>query len=261
MRVALFQQNLVWGDVSHNLQTVETWLRENREPVDLVVLPEMFATGFGVDLTLSEDSNRIIQNVRSWSRTYDCAFAFTVMVEDQGAYYNRAFFLSREVECHYDKRHLFRIGLEGKMFTAGTERVIVEYKGWRILLQTCYDLRFPVFSRNVQNEYDMAVYMANWPIARIAAWRILLQARAVENVSYICGVNVVGVDTNGYAHGGHSLCVDMKGRVVVELPEVEPKVEIVELNKEDLERFRMKFPVWKDADEFCLKSLRPMQND
>lgn len=253
MKIALFQQRLVWGDVEQNLHTVESWLSEQDEKADLLVLPEMFATGFGVDLSLSEDSSSIVQRVRTWCATYDLAIAFTVMVREGDDYYNRAFFLTPEgLSYQYDKRHLFCIGIEGERFKAGTERVVVPYKGWNILLQICYDLRFPVFSRNVDNQYDLVLYMANWPIARIAAWKTLLQARAIENEAYACGVNVVGVDPNGCAHGGHSMCVDMKGKILSELPEVDPAAAVVDLSIESVREFRKKFPAWRDSDPFSL---------
>lgn len=256
MKIAMYQMEIVWGDIPANLQKVKSWLEVHSNEADLLVLPEMFATGFCVESPeLSEDENgQILRQLRIWSETYHIAIIGSMMWRGDGdaKSLNRAFFIKpSDSPVFYDKRHLFRMGSEGVYFSQGDKRVVVEYMGLRFLLQICYDLRFPVFSRCRENDYDVAVYVACWPKARVEAWKILLPARAVENLSYVCGVNAVGLDNGGRQQGGHSMLVDMKGECLAHLDELED-FAIVEIEKEKLEKFRHKFPAWKDADLYFL---------
>lgn len=255
MRVAMFQMDIVWKDVNANLKKLKSWLVSHKGEADLVVVPEMFSTGFCVDaLDLSEDSRlQTISQLQNWSDETDIAIVGSLMYAENGTHYNRAFFIApHQSPVYYDKHHLFRMGSEGVYFSSGEKRVIVEYKGWRFLMQVCYDLRFPVFSRIRNNDYDVILYVACWPQSRVGAWNILLPARAVENLCYVCGVNASGVDDAGRTQAGHSTLIDMKGEILSQLDDNEED-SIVELSKEKLEKFRTKFPVWKDADEFNLK--------
>ena len=170
-------------------------------------------------------------------------------------YYNRAFFLTPEGEAYfYDKRHLFRMGNETDNFTAGSRRIIISYRGWNILLLVCYDLRFPVWSRNTGNEYDLLIYVANWPVPRRKVWDILLQARALENISYVCGVNRIGKDGNSFSYNGGSAIYSYKGETQIQVPDHEEGTATATLELSALQEFRNKFPAWKDADSFTIVS-------
>ena len=176
------------------------------------------------------------------------------------SYYNRAFFLTPEGNTYYyDKRHLFRMGHETEHFTSGNRRPIIRYRGWNILLLVCYDLRFPVWSRNTSNEYDLLIYVANWPIPRRKVWDILLQARALENISYVCGVNRIGKDGRDIPHSGGSVVYSPKGEVLATVPDNEEAIATASLNLSSLQEFRLKFPAWKDADEFVISSNNSSQ--
>lgn len=252
-----------WGDQESNVKSLEECLDRHQGEADLLVLPEMFSTGFCVDkLSLTENKNHsLIKKIERLSEKYEIAICGSLMYEEEFesegnshrmVYFNRGFFISPQGDTHfYDKRHTFKMGNEGKYFHSGNQRTIVEFGGFRFLLQICYDLRFPVFSRCRANDYDVILYVACWPMSRINAWRILLPARAIENLSYVVGVNACGVDDMMRKQGGHSMVVDMKGNTLVELEEKE-EWKVVEFSKEELEKFRLKFPVWKDADDFVL---------
>lgn len=256
MRVALFQMNVKWGDVKANLHTLQTWLEEHPNEADLLIVPEMFTTGFCVGESQLAESNDglTIRLLQEWSRCYNIAITGSLMITENSTCYNRAFFFTPQGDSYYyDKRHLFRMGSEGRYFTSGKKRVIVPYMGWNILLQICYDLRFPVFSRIRKNDYDLAIYMACWPKSRVEAWKILLSARAVENEAYVCGVNAVGYDTENREQGGCSMLLNMKGQAIVDLSSDFEICTVKDIQISDLQHFREKFPVWKDADEFeCL---------
>ncbi len=257
MKIALYQMQVIYGDKGKNLQSLHEWLENHSVEADVLVLPEMFLTGFCVDaLELAEEMNGTVWNqLQQWSTFYKTAIVGSLMIRDgEGNYFNRAFFFNPSGEVTvYDKHHLFRMGQEGRLFTAGDGRVIVSYMGWNILLQICYDLRFPVYSRVIGNDYDMILYVASWPKSRIEAWRTMLMSRAIENEAYVCGVNAVGEDSVGHPQGGCSMAIDMKGKVKVELSAETEEYKVVDIQLSDLQDFRMKFPVWKDADQFVLK--------
>ncbi len=199
--------------------------------IDLIVLPEMFATGYNVDArAVAGCAGEALDFLRKLARQYSSAVVGTVAVEEHGRYYNRMYFVRPDGTFDkYDKRHLFSFAGEHHSYTAGRERVVVEWRGWRILLQVCYDLRFPVFSRN-RGDYDMIVYSADWPASRIEAWDILLRARAVENLCYVVGVNPI-----------HSRLIDFKGR------------DVGAVDMQSLKDFRAKFPALEDSDRFALQ--------
>jgi predicted amidohydrolase len=181
------------------------------------------------------------------------AVAGSFIAKDNGKYYNRAFFITPEGDSlFYDKRHLFQMGDEDQYFTAGDKRLVVSYRGWNICLLVCYDLRFPVWSRNVNNEYDLLIYCANWPEARKKVWKILLQARAIENMSYVCGVNRVGIDGKGFTYRGDSLIISPKGKKLADAGKREEVTRTVSLSMDEISELRSKFPAWKDADDFTI---------
>lgn len=220
---------------------------------DLYVLPEMFSTGFctspeGVAEPEPCDS---LKWMKDSAEMFSAAIAGSVAVEENGRFFNRFYFVTPDGNAvHYDKRHLFTYGGEHLKFTSGKERKIVEYKGVRILLQVCYDLRFPVWSRN-RGDYDMALYVASWPETRTDAWRQLLKARAIENQCFVAGVNRIGTDPSNSYCGG-TMLIDPYGKVIAECADGMESVAVAEISMEELAAFRQKFPVLDDADDFEL---------
>ncbi|MFA6873071.1 MAG: nitrilase-related carbon-nitrogen hydrolase, partial [Bacteroidaceae bacterium] len=189
-----------------------------------------------------------ISQLTAFAKQFEVAIVGSFICKDDECYYNRAFFITPQESYYYDKRHLFRMGGEAQSFSSGNERVIVTYKQWHIMLLVCYDLRFPIWSRNRGCEYDLCIYVANWPASRIHVWDALLLARALENQTYICGVNRVGIDGNGIPYNGHSKLIDARGEKLLQLPDEKTCVEVVVIDKEPLLHFREKFSVWMDAD-------------
>lgn len=223
------------------------------EEVDLIVLPEMFSSGFTMNpKAVAETMNgETIAWLQHLAKAKDCAITGSLVIVENGKYYNRLVFVYPNGELKtYDKRHLFTLAGEDKVYTAGKEKLIIEYKGFRICPLICYDLRFPVFARNVE-DYDVLIYVANWPKPRINAWDILLKARAVENMSYAIGVNRIGMDENELEYVGHTQAVDFLGNYLLEAQETDG-VFIVELDKEKLLETRSKLAFLKDKDSFKL---------
>ncbi len=253
MKITLIQTDLLWNDPAGNRARFEQKIAEAGS-ADLIVLPEMFSTGFCTQPRLAAEplGGETLPWMKRIAQKTDCALAGSVAVEENGNYFNRFYFVKPDGSVsQYDKRHLFTYGGEHKEFTAGDKRVIVEYKGWRILLQICYDLRFPVWSRN-RNDYDLALYTANWPTPRVDAWSALLRARAIENLCYVAGINRTGTDPN-CSYCGKSALLDFKGQT---LEDVEPGKEALlsaELDADALRDFRKNFPALQDADRFSLE--------
>lgn len=251
MKIALIQSDLYWEDALKNRNNFESKLNQIDSEVDLIVLPEMFSTGFTMNaLAMAEamDGETILW-MKSVAKQRNCAVTGSLIITENNQYYNRMLFVfpSGEIQ-YYDKRHLFTLAGEDRTYTSGTEKVIVDYLGWKICLQVCYDLRFPVFARNVEN-YDLLLYVANWPKVRTNAWDILLKARAVENLSYVVGVNRIGLDAHNYEHIGHSQVVDFLGNYILEPQETEG-VFIVELDKNVMLETRKKLDFLSDKDVF-----------
>lgn len=249
--VALCQFSMAWEAVSDNLRHAETFVA--RAEADLVVLPEMFATGFVTEpqRVARSEQGGIVEWMRRTAQRYHTALAGSAIIRSGGRFVNRLFFVRPTGDMEwYDKRHLFSIGGEDVHFLAGDRRVIVEYGGLRFLLLVCYDLRFPVWSR-CRGDYDAIVYVASWPASRREVWRTLLRARAIENEAYVIGVNRTGDDPwNRYA--GDSAVLDFKGAPLCEADDSEGVFTAV-LDRDALDRFRAKFPVWRDADDFLLR--------
>lgn len=254
MKIALVQSDLYWEDALKNRNNFESKIKQIDSEVNLIVLPEMFSTGFTMNaLAMAEAMNgETILWMKIIAKQKNCAVTGSLIINENDRYYNRMFFVfpSGEIQ-YYDKRHLFTLAGEDKTYTSGTEKVIVDYLGWKICLQVCYDLRFPVFARNVEN-YDLLIYVANWPKVRTNAWDILLKARAVENLSYVVGVNRVGLDAHNYEHTGHSQVVDFLGNYILEPQETEG-VFIAELDKNVMLETRKKLDFLSDKDVFEVK--------
>jgi omega-amidase len=256
LRISMVQSHIIWEDREENLCYYGELLRRVSGRTDIAVLPETFTTGFSMEVEKLADTmdGATIQTVKEWAGKYKLAVVGSFIACEDGQYYNRAFFITPDGDTHfYDKRHLFRMAGEDEHFTAGDKRVIVRYKDWNICLQVCYDLRFPVWSRNVDNEYDVLIYVANWPEARKRAWKSLLQARAIENMAYVCGVNRVGVDGKGFTYRGDSMVFSPKGKKLADAGKREETTRTCTLDKTELEEFRTKFPAWKDADIFLIR--------
>lgn len=264
LRVSICQQPLVWEDKQANLSFWEEKLLPLKGKTELIVLPEMFTTGFTMNVNQLAESmdGRTVAWIRDLSETLGATITGSAIIKEQcggsgssNKYFNRMLWAKPNRDfTWYDKRHRFSFAGEDQFFTAGNHQKIVEDSGWKLMLQVCYDLRFPVFSRNSkQNRYDVLVYVANWPAARSSAWRSLLVARAHENQCYVVGVNRVGKDGNGIEYDGSSLIVSPKGETIASFNEGEAGIKTVTLSKPDLDAFREKFRPLDDADQFELK--------
>ena len=253
MKIAVIQMDIVWGDPEQNIRNADYQI-DHAGRADLYVLPEMFSTGFVMQPEkYAEIEGRSLAWMKSKARMVSAAICGSVAVADRGKYFNRMYFVKPDGSVTtYDKRHLFTYSGEHEHYQAGKERVIVEWRGVRILLQVCYDLRFPVFSRN-RKDYDMAVYVANWPESRRQVWDILLKARAIENQCFVVGVNRIGDDEMCHYDGGTSI-ISPYGTVLAETTDNEPCISVASIDMEKLMAFRKKFPVLDDADSFVLKS-------
>jgi len=256
MRISLIQDIIFWADKAANIQKVEDQLILLAGKTDLVVLPEMFTTGFCTEkLQLAETMDgETIHTLKNWATKYKMAITGSFIASENEKIYNRACFVfpSGKVETA-DKRHLFTLGGEHEHFSAGDKRLIVNYEGFNILILVCYDVRFPVWSRNIQNEYDLLIYVANFPQRRIIDWDILLQARAIENQAYVCGVNRVGLDGLGIDYDGHSALLDFKAKPLLKFFEDKSSIQTAVINIEPLVQYRQKFAVSLDADQFEIK--------
>ncbi len=252
LAVTLIQRELAWEEPDDNRRQIESLVRELPSTGDLVVLPEMFTTGFSMNALANaeQEGGETEKWMLSLAGELDCAVTGSIAVSTGGGVYNRMLFATPSGIQHYDKRHLFRMAGEHKRYQAGKEKVIVNWRGWRILLQVCYDLRFPVFGRN-QQEYDLALYVANWPAPRRMHWRQLLIARAIENSACVVGVNRIGSDANGLDYTGDSLAVNANGELLTDMHN-ESGTCTIELSAQALLDYREGFPVHMDADRFIL---------
>ena len=267
MKVTILQTDIKWADPDANQKALESALLSS-EKADLYVIPEMWNTGFMAVNNENENQNEKLSpftfhlspfTLQELARRFDAAIAGSMDVEEDGKRYNRFYFVTPTDIYTYDKRHLFSYAGEDKNFTAGKERTIVEWRGVKFLLQVCYDLRFPCFSRNnlkleTRNQkpqgslYDAIIYVANWPDSRRKVWDVLLQARALENQCFVVGVNRVGDDPNCHYDGGSAI-IDAKGKILASVPDNTAATATAILDMESLNVFRKKFPVLHDADE------------
>ena len=255
LKIAVFQFNLVWENAFANRSKIDEWLRVLPGDTDIVFLPEMFSTGFTMNVSAVAEkmSGATIEWMKECCAEYQVALCGSLIICEADQYFNRLVFAEPSGEMkYYDKRHLFTMAGEESCFTPGERRLIVEYKGWRICPLICYDLRFPVWARN-QSEYDVLVYSANWPQSRIEVWNTLLKARAIENQSYVIGANRTGVDGNNISYSGNSQLIGPKGNILASSVDYSESILFADLFYKELIGFREKFPVLNDADHFEIK--------
>lgn len=257
LKVTLVQSKLHWEDRKKNQEHFSGMLKKIKKgSTDIIILPEMFATGFSMNSAkLAEDMDGVsITWMRVMAAEKKAVITGSLIIKDGEDYFNRLIWMSPEGSLrHYDKRHLFRMAKEDQHFTAGRHKLIVEHKGWRICPLICYDLRFPVWCRNTSSQkYDLLVFVANWPVKRIMAWRQLLIARAIENQCYVAGVNRIGKDGNGINYNGNSALIDPTGKKISRTRASVQSVETVKLSANELEKTRRALPFLNDADEFEL---------
>jgi omega-amidase len=252
LKVSLIQTNLVWENPKENLDRFSKKLEVLYGNTDLVILPEMFTTGFSMKpKDLASDSG-IIDYLKDHAAKGNFAVYGSVMFQKGDSYVNRGFFMRPDgSSTMYDKRHTFTLAGEHKVYQRGEQPAIAEYLGWKFNLQICYDLRFPVFARNTQ-DYEVIIYIANWPVPRINAWDALLKARAIENMSYTIGVNRVGTDGTGMDYNGHSQVYDVLGHELLIHPWEKAGIETVEIHKSEIEKYRSKLRFLEDRDGFTL---------
>lgn len=251
LKVAVLQTELVWQQPLLNFHKFEQQLASLPQQ-DLIVLPEMFTTGFSMDSkNIAEPAGQVsLPWLQQQAKSTKAALCGSIAVHEHGQYFNRLYFVTPNGDYwQYDKKHLFRMAGEHEAYQAGSDRVIAQWRGMRFCLQVCYDLRFPVFSRN-RNDYDALIYVANWPAPRRLAWRTLLAARAIENQAYVIGCNRVGEDGNGVAYAGDSLLLDYIGQPLADAAENQAAVVQAELDLTALQQFKEKFPAYLDADDF-----------
>jgi omega-amidase len=254
LKITTFQAYLFWENIEKNLQNLGLRLSSIREKTDLIVLPEMFSTGFSMNAEkLAEEMDgRSMKWMLEQARKFECVVTGSLIIKDNKKYYNRLIWMRPDGTYeYYDKRHLFSLGDEDDHYTNGNKKLFVELNGWKICPVICYDLRFPVWLRNQNEDYDMLLIVANWPEKRSLHWRTLIPARAVENQCFVVGVNRVGHDGQEVYHSGDSMCIDPNGKVIYYKPNDED-LYTFSINKEDVEIARASFPFLKDADKFTL---------
>jgi len=254
LAVCLIQTELYWEDVTANLSSLEEKISDIKKPVDIIVLPEMFNTGFTMDTRFAEPMNLTTTRwLKHMALKTDALVIGSFAVKEKEKYFNRLVCMQPDGHFVYsDKRHLFRMGEEHQNYTPGSTPIQINWKGWKVFPLICYDLRFPVWSRNLASDpYDLLIYVANWPLRRAHAWNTLLKARAIENQSYVIGVNRIGDDGNGVAYQGDSVGLDFLGEPLISLGNKETE-KTVHFSKPELQKYRQSFPAYLDADEFNL---------
>jgi predicted amidohydrolase len=252
LKISLLQTELAWEDPAANCRHLAAQMT-GFDATDLVVLPEMFSTGFSMaSVRLAETmTGPSVMWMQQQAASLDAVVCGSLIINADGHYYNRCIWMPADGNVqYYDKKHLFRMSNEHQHYSPGRHRCVVQWQGFRVCLQVCYDLRFPVWSRN-QNDYDLLLFVANWPAARRQHWRSLLQARAIENQSYVVGVNRLGTDGYGVTYAGDSLMFDFNGEPLADLTD-QPSCPTLAIDMEPLRRYREAFPAWRDADRFDL---------
>ena len=263
MKVTLIQTTLHWEDRQKNLAHFDSLINSIKDTTDLIVLPEMFSTGFTMNpAELAEPSNGdALKIMKNWATKTNAVICGSIAAEENGSYFNRLFWVEpNRVTSIYDKRHLFRMAGEEKHYEIGSQKIVKQISNFNICPLVCYDLRFPVWSRNTYSKtngsltaaYDVLVYVANWPESRSYPWKQLLIARAIENQCYVIGVNRIGNDGNDISHSGDSMVINPRGEIISKTKANEESIETVELDKTYLDDFRKAFPVGLDSDKFNL---------
>ncbi len=254
LKITTFQAYLFWENIDKNLQNLGLRLSSIREKTDLIVLPEMFSTGFSMNPEAHAEAmdGKTMNWMLQQAKKFNCVITGSIIIKEDQKYFNRLIWMRPDGSYeYYDKRHLFGLGEEDKHYSSGDKKLFVELHGWKICPMICYDLRFPVWLRNKDEEYDMLLIVANWPERRSMHWRTLIPARAIENQSFVVAVNRVGNDGNEIYHSGDSMCIDPNGNVIYYKPNDED-LHTFSINKEDLITARQSFPFLKDADKFEL---------
>lgn len=255
LNISLIQTDSIWQDIDANLDHFQAKLHSISGNSDLILLPELFTTGFTMDAKIvSEGMNgKGVSWMREMAVNFNAVLIGSLLIKEDGKYYNRLVtaFPNNDI-LTYDKRHLFSFAGEDKVFTAGTQRLVFQYKGFGICPMICYDLRFPVWARNTE-DFDLLLYVANWPQARISAWDTLLRARAIENLCYTAGLNRVGTDANDLVYNGHSAVYDAMGQQVLSFKEGEQAIQTVSLDLEHIRKTRDQFRFLEDRDDFQIK--------
>jgi len=256
LRITLIQSEIIWEDIEANLQMFDEKINKISGKTEIVILPEMFTTGFTMNSKyLSEGINgRSINWMKRKSKQINAIITGSLIINENGKYYNRLIWAVPNGSIgYYDKRHLFSLGNENQHYSPGNKRLIASVKGWKICLNICYDLRFPVWSRNQNGtEYDILIYIANWPYKRIFAWNTLLIARAIENECYVIGVNRIGTDGNKIIYKGNSSLIDPLGKILYRKYKYEDIISFI-ISKNKLKTIRGKFPFIHDTDKFIIQ--------
>lgn len=271
LNITIIQSDLHWESIDKNLEMFSQKITAIAEHTDLIVLPEMFNTGFTMNtgLVAEQMNGKTMQWMWRLSKEKKCVLTGSLIIAENGRYYNRLIWMKPDGTFEtYDKRHLFRMAKEDNYFTPGSKRIIAELNGWKICPLICYDLRFPVWSRNkwtknthntdptnsnLTADYDVLLFIANWPERRSHPWRSLLVARAIENQAYVTGLNRIGADGNVITHSGDSAIINFKGETLSKTKVNEESVETISLNYAELEEFRKTFPVGLDADNYTVQ--------
>lgn len=260
LKVCLAPMEISWGNKEKNLSNLDRLINKVHHETDLLVLPEMFSTGFPSDLDkeafrkLAErNTGPTIDKIKEYSEKHNLAIAGSFIADSGGLLFNRAFFIEPSGDEYFeDKRHLFSVGGENLILNSGERRLAVRFRGWNISMVVCYDIRFPVWCRNQKNEYDLLIAVANWPASRIDAWDTILKTRAMENQSYVCGVNCKGIDNKDAEYNGSSHLYNYRGKDI-SIKTDEEGLLYASLSMQKLKDFREKFPFWRDADDFQLE--------
>jgi predicted amidohydrolase len=254
INLTLIQPDIVWEDIEANLESLSGLMKGIVGPCDIVLLPELFTTGFTMrSRQLAEPmEGRTMEWMSGKAAELKCSIAGSIIITEDGHYFNRLIWMEEggRYQC-CDKRHLFRMSGEQQHYSRGGDVLVVDFRGTRIMPLICYDLRFPVWSRN-RHHYDILVYIANWPAPRNEVWETLLKARAIENLAYVIGINRVGKDGMGIEYSGDTMAFDARGRKIASMGSGEAGLQNLRLSIGELHDFREKFPAWRDADPFSL---------
>lgn len=253
LNISLVQTALVWQQARANCEHIQQMLTDNEAETDLIILPEMFNSGFTLEAKKVAESmsGETVQWMQQLAQQQQAAVTGSLVIRDNQQNYNRMIIAYPDGKLDwYDKKHLFRMANEQQRYAAGDKRVVVEWRDWRIALYVCYDLRFPVWCRN-QNDTDLMLFVASWPAVRAYPWQTLLRARAIENLCYVAGVNRIGTDANDIAYQGNSAVIDMAGNEICQMDDADA-IQTITLSGEALLKFREKFPAHLDADSFSV---------
>jgi predicted amidohydrolase len=254
LKITVIQSDLIWEEPNQNIINFTEKIEKVNDEVDIFLLPEMFTSGFTMNPehvaeTMTGESIKWMLDISAKTNT---AVGGSLVITEAGNYFNRFVFAKPDGTLdHYDKRHTFTLAGEDKVYKAGNEKRVIEFRGWKICPLVCYDLRFPVWARNVEN-YDLLIYVANWPKPRISAWDALLKARSIENMCYCIGVNRVGLDANAYEYPGHSAVYNGLGQKISNIKDDQEQIEVVTLSKSHIQNIRGKLKFLEDKDNFSL---------